>query len=243
MSYRSHFLFHNFKSMNLSTVLQQLHSLADPDFATGMGRYGIANSEALGIRIPVLRSYARSMGRNHALALELWRQPLHEAKLLAIFLAEWKKVTEAMAEEWIGDFYSWDLVDQAVDLFYRQPWALDKAAELCEREAEFEKRTGIVLLIALVIKQKKWPDERFLPFFEKVEQVACDDRNFVKKAANWLLRQLGKRSLYLHPHAIACGERLQGFDCKAAHWIAADALRELRNEKIMDRLRKKASKN
>lgn len=222
--------------MQVTDIKEKISSMAEASHAKSMEGFGIQAPKAFGVRIPKLRALAKEIGKNHALALELWEENYHEAKLLAIFLLEHKKLTEAQMESWVKDFYSWDLVDQACTIFSKHPQAMEKAHLWRHREPEFEKRAGIVLLVAMAVHHKKKPEEEFLPFFQAVKDAACDNRNFVKKAANWLLRQLGKRSLYLHPHALACGEKLLEMDCPAARWIAQDALRELRSEKVMERL-------
>lgn len=225
--------------MKLTDALRQLKAQANPDYLPRLEGFGIPSDQALGIRIPVLRQLAREIGRNHELAGQLWAQPLHEAKLLAIFLEEWKKVDRAQARDWVADCYSWDLVDQVVDLFYRHPWALEQATEWRKSEAEFVRRAGLVLMVALTIKQKKWPDADILPFLEEVREVICDNRNFVRKANSWLLRQMGKRSLFLHGKVVEFSREMETQDCPGARWVTSDVLRELTQPAMLERIRAK----
>jgi 3-methyladenine DNA glycosylase AlkD len=91
-------------------------------------------------------------------------------------------------------------------------------------------------MAALAVHDKKANDKEFLKFLPIIKREAVDDRNFVKKAANWALRQIGKRNLNLNRAAIETTKEIQGIDSKAARWIASDALRELTGEKVQKKL-------
>ncbi len=223
-------------------VLKDLQAMANPQFKAGLARFGIDAARALGIKTPGLRAYAKTYGRNHELALLLWKSEFHEAKHLAVFIADPKKLTKEQMEQWAADCYSWDLVDNSCGLFAKTPFALDKAAAWTQREEEYVKRAGFVLLTTLAVHDKKADDELFLSFFPYIRRGSADERNFVKKAVNWLLRQIGKRNLRLHSHAVALAEELAMSDSGSARWIGKDALRELHSEKIIARLKKKAKR-
>ncbi|MGV3588125.1 MAG: DNA alkylation repair protein [Adhaeribacter sp.] len=221
----------------VNEVLQKLQALANPDFKAGLARFGINNQQALGIKIPILQAYAKSLKKNQALALALWETNLHEARLLAIFLAVPAQFTEALMEQWVKSFNSWDICDQAcARIFVRVPWAFSKAKEWAVRTPEFEKRAGFVLMATLAIHDKKAPDKAFMPFFPLMQQEANDERNFVKKAVNWALRQIGKRNLALNQVAVQLAQQLSRQPEKSARWIATDALRELTNPTLLDKL-------
>lgn len=214
--------------MKLEEVLDQLRQLGDNSSLPGMARYGIVVDKALGIRMPILRALAKSIRKDHDLALELWNTGIHEARLLAVFVADKKQVTEDMMEAWVKDFNSWDICDQACSgLLDKTRWAYDKAIEWTSRTGEFEKRAGFVMMACLAVHDKKAPDEKFIRFFPLIEQHADDDRNFVKKAVNWALRQIGKRNKNLNNLAIQTASHILQKNSKSARWIAADALREL----------------
>lgn len=214
--------------MKLEEVLDQLRQLGDSSSLPGMARYGIVVDKALGIRMPVLRALAKSIKKDHALALELWSTGIHEARLLAIFVADKKQVTEDLMEAWVRDFNSWDICDQACSgLLDKSLRAYEKASEWTARTGEFEKRAGFVMMACLTVHDKKAPDEKFIRFLPLIEQHAGDERNFVKKAVNWALRQIGKRNKNLNRLAIESALRIQRQNSKSARWIASDALREL----------------
>jgi 3-methyladenine DNA glycosylase AlkD len=225
-------------SQHAEEILLALKSQANPANVAGMKRYGISTENTLGISIYTLRPIAKEIGRDHELALELWESGIHEARILASYIDDPKQVTEAQMERWAADFDSWDVCDQVCSsLFDQTQFAYAKAFEWSERPQEFVKRAGFVLMAALSVHDKKAPDSRFEPFFPVIAREACDGRNFVKKAVNWALRQLGKRSRSLNSLAIETAQAISQIDCKAARWIAADALRELTGEKIQSRLR------
>jgi 3-methyladenine DNA glycosylase AlkD len=92
----------------------------------------------------------------------------------------------------------------------------------------------------LAVSDKKADDKQFEPFLPIIKREASDNRNFVKKAVNWALRQIGKRNLNLNGKAIETAEGIQEIDSKSARWIAADALRELTGQAVLERLQAKS---
>ena len=220
-------------------VLERLRSLGDARNVEGMARYGIRVTKAFGVSAPNLRALAKEIGRDHALAGQLWRTGIHDARCLAALIEDPAKVTIAQMERWVRDFDSWAVCDCACGcLFDKTPYAWDKAIEWTEREEEYVKRAGFVLMATLAVHDKKTPDERFEAFLPLIAQHATDERNFVKKAVNWALRQIGKRSRRLNSLAVQTAERIRRIDSKSARWIASDALRELTNDKVRQRLKR-----
>lgn len=198
----------------------------------GMQRFGIRFEKAYGVNIPVLRKLAKEYKHNHQLALELWEKKIHELMLLAIFIDDYKQVTLKQMDNWVKDFASWDICDQCCStLFDKTPYAFDKIFEWTQAKEEFIKRAGFVLIATMSVHNKKLDDEVFMEFFPLLEREAYDDRNFVKKAVNWALRQMGKRSKYLFDEAIKVAERISQQESNSAKWIASDALREFKIKK------------
>jgi 3-methyladenine DNA glycosylase AlkD len=215
--------------MAADEIIAELRSLASEHNREGMARFGINTELALGISVTQLRQIAKRIGKNHELALELWDSGIHEARILASIVDRPEAVTEQQMETWAEGFNSWDIVDQVCgNLFDKTPFAWDKAVEWSERPEEFVKRAGFSMIAYMAVHLKKTDDREFERFFVIIEREASDDRNFVKKAVNWALRQIGKRSDYLRPQAIACAERIAEQDSRSARWIARDALKELR---------------
>jgi 3-methyladenine DNA glycosylase AlkD len=229
--------------MTTDEVVNRLRKLGSPRNVEGMARYGISSAGTLGVPVPRLRALAREIGTDHALAGRLWKTGIHEARIIAPLIDDPARVTERQMERWARDFDSWDIVDQCCNnLFRRTEFAHDKALEWCARDEEFVRRAGFAMIASLSVHDKGAPDSRFTRYLAAVGRAATDERNFVKKAVNWALRSIGKRNPKLNERAIATAERIALLDSKAARWIASDALRELRSEKVRARLRERAKK-
>lgn len=229
--------------MTRKEVENLLRRYAEPEFSKKYSLFGINAKNSFGVRHPCIKKVAREIRTNHALAIELVDHPIHEARLLAPLIADPTKLTATEADYWVRSFYSWDLVDNASGLFARSVFGYTKALEWCKKEDEFIRRSGLVTLISLTIHDKKASDEFIESFLEEAEKYAFDDRKYVKKAINWLIRQIGKRNLYLNEKAIEVAERLGYLPLKSAQWIAKDALKELKSEQVLNRLNKKKPDN
>ena len=214
-------------------VIEKLRAMSNPEAVAGMARFGINPERALGISIPDLRRMAKETGKDHLLARRLWDSEIHEARILAGMIDDPEGVSEEQMDRWAKDFDSWDLCDQCCsNLFDKTPFARQKAVEWAERREEFVKRAGFVLMACLAVHDKKAEDKTFLKFLPIIKRESRDERNFVRKAVNWALRQIGKRSLFLNEAAVRTARAIGETDSKPAKWIASDALRELTGEKV-----------
>lgn len=216
--------------MNVNEVIARLKQQSSPLHLEGMKRFGIDNSKALGVSMPLVRTLAKEIKKDHALAQELWDSGAHECRILASMIDDPKLVTPQQMDNWTAGFASWDVCDQVCgNLFDRTPFAVEKALEYSKSKEEYIKRAGFVLMAEFGVHNKKADDIEFIQFFPIIEREAWDDRNFVKKAINWALRQIGKRNRTLHKMAIGCAKRIEQQDTRAAKWIAKNALTELEN--------------
>lgn len=223
-------------------VLQELRSRADPRVRAKMEHFGVRVPNAYGISAPVLHALAKQIGKSHALAQELWATGIHEARILATLIGESEKVTAHEMNCWARDFDSWDVVDAACCYLYAQAKpAWSKTAAWSRRPEEFVKRAAFSLIAYLSYKNKDAKDARFRQCLRIIEREACDERNFVRKAVNWALRNIGKRNIHLNREAIRAAERIRRQGSRSARWIAADALRELKSPAVQARLRRKAN--
>ena len=223
---------------SVEEVVAILKSKARPDQLEGMARFGIAVEQRFGWSMPDLRKLGKELGHDHALALELWRSGIADARILAGLVAEPARLTEEQTEAWVKDINSWDVCDQVcMNLFEKAPFAWRKVREWAGRDEEFVKRTAFSLLACLAWHDKKAKDEQFIELFPVVKAAAVDERNFVKKAVNWALRNIGKRNARLNAAAIQAARDIQRLDSKAARWIASDALRELGGDAVQARLK------
>jgi 3-methyladenine DNA glycosylase AlkD len=222
--------------MNVKEVLGELKKRGNKKNLAGMKRYGINTKDAFGVPVYELRAMAKRMGKDHKMAQGLWNSGVHEARVMASMVDVPERVTEKQMEKWVRDFDSWDLCDQVCsNLFDKTEFAWDKALSWAESEKEFVRRAGFVLMAALSVHDKEAGDKEFNKFFPVIKKHAADSRNFVKKAVNWALRQIGKRSSNLNKKAVRTAEEIREMDSSSARWIAADALRELGSEKVQRR--------
>jgi 3-methyladenine DNA glycosylase AlkD len=221
--------------MTSDQIIANLKQYANSQAVEDLGRFGIKPAQALGISIPTLRKMAKDIGRNQALAVALWASGIHEARILASMIAEPQLVSIELMEEWVNDFDAWDVCDQVCgNLFDKTPYAYQKATEWCQQEKEFVRRAGFVMMAELAVHDKQAQDEAFLQFFPLIKRYAGDERNFVKKAVNWALRQIGKRNNHLRTLALECAYEIQHIDSKAARWVAKDAIKELQAKEPKD---------
>jgi 3-methyladenine DNA glycosylase AlkD len=224
-------------SATATEVVERLRQVADPTRKPGMARVGIRVGRALGVSIPQLRRIARDHRGDHALALDLWATGIHEARILASMVDDPARVTRVQMDAWATDLDSWDLCDQVCNNLFRRAVPADAAARSwARRKEEFVKRAAFTIVAAQAVHDRERDDAYFLAWLPRIRRAAIDDRNAVKKAVNWSLRQIGKRNLTLHVAAIAEAEALLELDARAASWIARDALRELRSGAVLDRV-------
>ena len=225
--------------VSATEVLQQLKAKANPSHLEGMARFGMAVDKRLGISVPVMRQIAKQVGKDHQLALKLWRTGYAEARIVASMVALPEEMTDEQTELWVKGINSWDVCDQfCMNLLWKVRFARQKVAQWARREEEFVKRAAYALIACLAWHDKTAPDEDFLLFLRIIKEGAKDERNFVKKAVNWALRGIGKRSIRLNKAAVKTAQEILHIDSRAARWIAADALRELKGPAVQERLRK-----
>ncbi len=223
--------------LSMESIIGELESLSDPSALGGMASFGITPGRAYGVAIPELRRMAKHIGRDHELAAHLWFHGYRETQILASMVDDVRYVTEEQMEQWVSEFDYWEICDQCcMNLFEDMPCAYEKAVEWSQREEEFVKRAGFVLMARLAVSNKKAVDEYFIAFFPMIKEGASDKRNFVKKAVNWALRQIGKRNLSLNVQAIELAEELQQTGNASARWVAIDTIRELTGEKVQKKL-------
>jgi 3-methyladenine DNA glycosylase AlkD len=223
-----------------NSVLRELKELADPKVREKMAYFGVNVPKAYGISAPVLHALSRRIGKDHRLAEDLWATGIHEAKILATLIGEPKKVTAKQMDRWAREFNGWDEVDAACRYLYAfSAPAWSKVDAWSHRKEEYVKRAAFSLMAYLSYLDRESPDSRFATLLPIIERESDDERNFVRKAVNWALRQIGKRNIALNLAAIGTAERIRRRGSRAARWIAADAVRELKSEAVQKRLRQK----
>ena len=225
---------------SVNEVLQRLKAKARLDQIEGMARYGMTAEGRLGVSVPEMRKLAKELGKDHDLALELWRTGIPDARIVAALVGEPEKLTETQMEDWVKDINSWDVCDQVcMNLFDKSPLAWKKITEWSAHEKEFVKRTAFSLIASLAVHDKEADDQKFIDLLFFIKREAPDERNFVKKAVNWALRSIGKRNPNLNRAAIEAAADIRRLESKPARWIASDALRELQSDAVQKRLKRK----
>ena len=223
--------------MQYNEIIEKLKSSSNPEATDFMVKYGITPESTYGVSIPDLRRIARETGTDHKLAQQLWASDIRETRILASMIDDPQIVTEEQMEKWVKDFDYWEICDQCCqNLFGKTRFAHQKAIEWSSSDKEFIKRAGFVLMARLAVGDKKADNEQFERFFPIIKREATDDRNYVKKAVNWALRQIGKRNLNLNRKAIETAKEIQKTDSRSARWIASDAIRELTSKAVQERL-------
>ncbi|MFA6932775.1 MAG: DNA alkylation repair protein [Bacteroidales bacterium] len=220
-------------------ILKQLLSLSDKEKAKQAEYFGVRGTKLIGISAPDLRQIAKQLKTNHPLALQLWENDYHEARMLATIIADPKQISSEQMDNWTKDFDNWAIVDGACYNLYRYtPFSEEKIFQYVLSEKEYVRRTSFALIAGLAIGRKDIEDEEFIKYFPLIEKYAFDERNYVWKAVNWALRQIGKRSLYLHPKALELAEKLSLSNNPTHRKIGKDAFRELSDPKTIARIKK-----
>lgn len=226
--------------MNASAaILKKLKARGSTKNIEGMARFGIATERRLGVSVPEMRRIAREAGTDHALAISLWNSGIPEARIVASMIADPRRMTAAEMDRWASGFDSWDVCDQVcMNLFEKTPHARRKIRQWARREEEYVKRAAYALLACLAWHDKDSPDSLFTGFLTIIKRGATDERNFVKKAVNWALRNIGKRNPRLNRGALRTAKEISRLDSKSARWVAADATRELTSAAVQRRIRR-----
>jgi len=220
------------------SVIKKLKSFSRPGELKGMASFGMATDTRLGVRIPELRAMAKEIGKNHTLALDLWKSGIDEARILAALIDEPEKLTEKQMNSWVKDFNSWDVCDQVcMNLFDKTELAWKKVHDWAKRDEEFVKRAAFALLAVLAWHRRDVPDKKLFAYFPLIKKHATDPRNFVRKAVNWALRHIGKRNKNGNKAALKAAYDIQKIDDKTARWVASDAIRELESDAVQRRLK------
>ena len=225
--------------MKVNEILVELENLATSDHYHKLSHFGIPTNKALGVRVPDIRNLAKKIGNNQNLGFELWKTDVHEARLLATMIMDGRLLTENEFDSLVNDFDAWNICDCSCYMLRNAIFARGKVDEYAENQREFVKRAAFVLMCQFAVHDKKQPDDFFYLLLKIIEREAWDQRNFVRKAVNWALRQIGKRNENLRCEAIETAERILKQNTKSARWIATDALRELYDEKTISRIQKK----
>jgi 3-methyladenine DNA glycosylase AlkD len=218
-------------------ILAWLERRASKTNVDGMARYGIVAPKVFGVSVGVLRDYAKRLGRDHALALALWRTGWYEARMLGAFVDDPDRVTMAQMDRWARDFDNWAICDTVCfHLFDKTAHRWDRIRAWERRPEEFARRAAFALIASVGAHDKAATDAQFRRCFPMIRRAATDERAYVKKGVSWALRVIGNRSLALHTQAKAVASSLKRSTSHSARWIGSDALRDLSSAATAKRL-------
>lgn len=225
---------------DVQSILDEIESYGSKKNLEGMKRFGINVNNAFGVSVAKLKEIAKKIKKDHSLALALWETGYHEARIMALLLDELDKIEEHIIDKWVNDFNSWDICDlTCMYIVSKSNFCEKKIKEWYNSEKEFVKRAAFATIAAAAINQKNWDDRKFTEFLPLIKSALNDERNFVKKAINWALRGIGKRSKKLNNIAVDFTiECLENTENRTARWILKDALRELSNPNTIKRIKK-----
>ena len=225
--------------MQYREVMAQVKSMGDPKNIKGMERFGIKTENNFGNSVTALRKYAKKIGKNHDLAVKLWESGIRDARMVAACIEDPETVSEGQVDKWVKDLDSWDICDHCCGHFFdKTPFAYKKVREWTKSYELFVKRAGFSLIAWLAVHDKKKDDSEFVNFLKIIERESTDERKYIRKSANWALRQIGKRNIDMNKKALIVSNKIQKIDSKSAKWIASDAIRELTSEKVKQKLEK-----
>lgn len=229
--------------MTQKEILSHLKKTGNSAVVKQMQHFGIESPKAFGNTAPQLRALQKQIGKNHKLALSLWKTKFYEARILAALIAEPEKATEELLELWVSEFDSWAVCDVCCgELLCYTPFAIQKAFEWSSRNEEYVKRAGFVLMAAFVIHRKEFSNKIFRSFFPVIVRESTDERNFVRKAVNWALRQIGKKNISLHTSALKIAKKLSSSKNSTARWIGKDAIKDLNSDAVQSRIKRNMMK-
>jgi 3-methyladenine DNA glycosylase AlkD len=232
------------RSEHVANILTRLQAKGSEVNRAGMARFGINVERAFGVTVVFVRGLAKEIGRDPALAQALWASRIHEARILACLIHDPAAVAVGELDAMVGAIDSWDLCDQFTNNLVRRTAAPRQTARRwLASDAPFVKRAGLSLLASLAVHDKTTANALFVTDLQAVSVVAADDRQPVKKAISWALRQIGKRNEPLRQAAVATAQALLATADKRARWAARDALRELTRPEVMRRTADKPLKS
>jgi len=231
------------RPMKVGDVLAELKSLATKDTQAMSVRRGVPADQLFGVSTGDIRKLANRLGQNSRLSAQLWRSTIHEAQTLAILIAPLADKSTAELGSWVADIESWDVCD----LFAKQlahSMGKDSAnvsaltLSWISSDVLYTKRTGLALIANHCMRQKQLDGEFTGAFLGQIEQASTDNRQHVRQACCWALRELGKIDTGTHELAIALALELGESSNEAQIWIAKCAYKELELlVKIPDRRR------
>lgn len=209
-------------------ILMDLKSMASSTYKKNIIKLGIPQHQCLGVSTPALRSYAKGLKKDQKLAGALWSSGIHEARLLAVLLMDPRKTHLSDIEVMMSSVISWDLCDH---ICKNLAYPMEDYEELidcwCNEERLYFKRSAYTLIATAMIHDRQVSEERIQRYLHRILTYSLDNRQHVKKAVLWALREIGKRDEAAQKQAIHCACKLQESKDPSQIWIGKQAQKEL----------------
>ena len=209
-------------------ILSGLKAISSEKYKANVVKLGIPEACSIGVSTGDVRKLAKTVGKDNALAHDLWNTGYHEARLLAVLIVDKKQFSLQEAEAFMHDVISWDLCDHLCkNLLIKLKGYEDLIEKWCDAEATYMKRAAFTLMASAAIHEKNLQKEALDHYLTLIRTYSDDEREHVKKSVSWALREIGKRDFDYQEKAVLLAHDLMENGNKAQKWIGKDALKEL----------------
>lgn len=230
--------------MNCQEIIEELKEQASEKHKAGVVKLGIPEENSIGVSTTVVRNFAKKIGTSKELAFDLWDTGYHEAKLLAVLLFPPKALCPSDIQRLMTDVTSWDLCDHLCkNLVMKLEQYECIIFEWVDSPQLYEKRAAFTLIASAAIHEKELSTEALDTYLALIYENAADERDHVKKAISWALREIGKINFAYREKALLVARGLMESGGKGQVWIAKDARKELENLVKADGRKRLISRN
>ncbi|MFR2649737.1 MAG: DNA alkylation repair protein, partial [Blautia coccoides] len=141
--------------MTSNEILSGLKALSSEKYKVNVVKLGIPEACSIGVSTGDVRKLAKTVGKDNALAHDLWNTGYHEARLLAVLIVDKKQFSLQEAEAFMHDVISWDLCDHLCkNLLIQLKGYEDLIEKWCDAEATYMKRAAFTLMASAAIREK-----------------------------------------------------------------------------------------
>ena len=162
---------------------------------------------SFGIGLTKLRAIAKQVGRDHDLALRLWNERNHDAKVIGLLIDDPKQLTRDQVEKQVdgaGSGMLSHVLSSCDATLPKSPLAFEIAKDWMTSTDPVRRRCGYGLVYELAKdkKDKRLVDEFFLGCVETIGKTIAKEENSVRVGMGGALLSIGKRNKKLNAAAI-----------------------------------------
>ncbi|MCC6801538.1 MAG: DNA alkylation repair protein [Anaerolineae bacterium] len=188
-------------------VLQELEALGTEQNRKIYARHGVGEN-MYGVSYANLGMLRKRLRTNHELALELWKTGNHDARILALMIADPQQIDSATLDSWVHDLDNYVIVDAFSSFIGSSPLARQKAEQWIESDDEWTGDAGWSLIGQLALKDSSLPNTYFEPYLARIERDLHTSKNRVRHAMNGAVIAIGVRNDGLEAEAVAAAKRI-----------------------------------